>query len=758
MLVAITTCSTTSDTQRSDCSRVMAAVRERSLLSGSDSETSYCVPQTSGNRNSAPYHVSSTNLPWGVPHGAQTQIAGYFNRCELAQPMMPCVPLPTFGLSTVTPQIDSPMSASTPKQKSSNSVKSVLSSANRRASNPSFLSSLMAMQVTGPVGQKCERVTSPVSKSRSDSVMGYNSAFGVVDRNPFGGYLPNWQIGIPVRHYVGVTPGYYRSPFGSEMSHKMAAASPLMSSVDKTHPVVQYQDGPLDLSCPVVKVEPMLGAKSSKRDSIDNRHPSQVCNNDIVRDVSLSTHMSVSSDQRTFCTNNSASVPSYLLDSNGKRTHLYSPAAATFKCPSSSCSVPSCVSPVTPGDAASVTSVHVTAVTKSAFRPVTSTVSPGPNPLSLQPPIGASVRMKEMLVYDNRMLQMEFLELSARESSGVATATGRRLSVPQLQKLYRESVDRTETQRFQTLRGSMSETQRELVHSHYDQQRLLLLKDVRCMLHGEFVARPSPHSASNVTVQLPPIVSVAPVSNNQNITTQPYIDGHNTIRSYPESSSPDCYIGKGTKRKYLNQDAVCVLSEWYERHFDHPYPEDDDVDTLASRAEISASQVKKWMANKRVRSCNTLAFNGSIHPKKLQKLLQLKDCPPAPPMEPCTESLASPPEKCGNSKRMLNPSAVSFMNRWYYERQSYPYPTEDEKRCIAGATGITTAQVTCWFANKRNRSHNTRKMSAAHMLHKLNRKLELYNTMQRNRLSSAATCDGVSPRDVVACQTLTQVN
>ena len=738
----------------------MAAVRERSLLNGSDSQTSDFAPPTVGNRNSAPYLVSSTSLPWGVYPSEQTVAAGYFNRCVLDRPTMPCIPLPTFAPSVVEPligatmpgQIDSPLSASTPKLKSSNSVKSTLSNTTRRASNPSFLSSLMAMQVTSPVGQKCGLVTSSVSKTRSDFVTGYNSAFGVVDRNPFSEYVPNWQSGIPVRHYGGATPGYYCSPFGSEMSHEMAATSPLLSYVDKINPVVQSQDGPLDLSCPGVKEEPLPEVnlskrRLSKRDSSDNRQPVQVvCNNDNVREVSLSTQ----SYERTCCPSDISSAPSYLLDPNGKRTHLYSPAAKTFKCPSSSSAVPSRQSPMTAGDAASVTSASLTAVTKSAFRPVTSNAVP--NPLSL--PIGASVRMKEMLVYDNRMLQMEFLELAARESSGVAKTTERWLSVPQLQKLYRESVDRTETQRFQTLRGSMSETQRELVHSHYDQQRLLLLKDVRCMLHGEFVAC----GASNVTAQSPPIASVMPASNNHSINAQSFVDGSNAHRSYPESPSPDCYIGKGTKRKYLNQDAVCVLNEWYERHFDHPYPEDDDVDTLASRAEISASQVKKWMANKRVRSCNTLAFNGSIHPKKLQKLLQLKDCPPAPPSEPCIELLPSPPEKCGNSKRMLNPSAVSFMNRWYYERQSYPYPTEDEKRCIAGATGITTAQVTCWFANKRNRSHNTRKMSAAHMLHKLNRKLELYNTMQRNRLSSAAACDGVQPRDVVKCQTLTQVN
>lgn len=56
----------------------------------------------------------------------------------------------------------------------------------------------------------------------------------------------------------------------------------------------------------------------------------------------------------------------------------------------------------------------------------------------------------------------------------------------------------------------------------------------------------------------------------------------------------------------------------------------------------------------------------------------------------------------------LNNAALSVMNEWYEEHAENPYPTKAEKDDIAKRGGISLAQVKSWFANKRNRSHNTR--------------------------------------------------
>ncbi len=149
------------------------------------------------------------------------------------------------------------------------------------------------------------------------------------------------------------------------------------------------------------------------------------------------------------------------------------------------------------------------------------------------------------------------------------------------------------------------------------------------------------------------------------------------------------------------------------------------------------------MANKRVRSCNTLAYNGSVHPKKLEKLMQLRELSPFMPkgeefhpenMSPHSEGERASPGTAhpgnggvgggasngndaingyhskGRSKRMLPARAVEILNKWYFDHLSYPYPTEEEKAEIARQGGLHVSQVTCWFANKRNRSHNTKKV------------------------------------------------
>ena len=61
------------------------------------------------------------------------------------------------------------------------------------------------------------------------------------------------------------------------------------------------------------------------------------------------------------------------------------------------------------------------------------------------------------------------------------------------------------------------------------------------------------------------------------------------------------------------------MEEWYRQNFDHPYPSDAEVEQLACTGGITVNQVKKWMANKRTRTHNTLSFNGSVHPSNVRR-------------------------------------------------------------------------------------------------------------------------------------------
>lgn len=98
------------------------------------------------------------------------------------------------------------------------------------------------------------------------------------------------------------------------------------------------------------------------------------------------------------------------------------------------------------------------------------------------------------------------------------------------------------------------------------------------------------------------------------------------INTTPESS-PDKPSNSNSSRKYLSQTAVDMMESWYALNVQHPYPSDEVVKYIAQKGGVTVTQVKKWMANKRVRCFNTLAFNGSIHPKRLQRLQKSRQHP-----------------------------------------------------------------------------------------------------------------------------------
>lgn len=63
----------------------------------------------------------------------------------------------------------------------------------------------------------------------------------------------------------------------------------------------------------------------------------------------------------------------------------------------------------------------------------------------------------------------------------------------------------------------------------------------------------------------------------------------------------------GKKSKSLPEKAIAIMKEWYDLHFEKPYPNDDERRLMAEKGEISENQVKAWFANKRNRSSNTRA-------------------------------------------------------------------------------------------------------------------------------------------------------
>ena len=69
--------------------------------------------------------------------------------------------------------------------------------------------------------------------------------------------------------------------------------------------------------------------------------------------------------------------------------------------------------------------------------------------------------------------------------------------------------------------------------------------------------------------------------------------------------------------------------------------------------------------------------------------------------------------KCGNKQsqkksRLLPKAAVKILEEWYQENLSNPYPSREVTLSMASEGGITVEQIRKWFANKRNRSRNSK--------------------------------------------------
>ena len=95
--------------------------------------------------------------------------------------------------------------------------------------------------------------------------------------------------------------------------------------------------------------------------------------------------------------------------------------------------------------------------------------------------------------------------------------------------------------------------------------------------------------------------------------------------------------------------------------------------------------------------------SGVIHPKKRLKMLLIEEAR----VNPAAAARRAATQK--NRRHLLKESAVNALKRWYNDHKEHPYPTEAEKESLALEGDIKVCQVTCWFANKRNRCCKTEK-------------------------------------------------
>lgn len=64
-------------------------------------------------------------------------------------------------------------------------------------------------------------------------------------------------------------------------------------------------------------------------------------------------------------------------------------------------------------------------------------------------------------------------------------------------------------------------------------------------------------------------------------------------------------VRRNRKSPVTNEVAVRIMTNWYQRNSEHPYPSYETASVMAKTGGISVEQVKKWFANQRIRQGDT---------------------------------------------------------------------------------------------------------------------------------------------------------
>ena len=215
----------------------------------------------------------------------------------------------------------------------------------------------------------------------------------------------------------------------------------------------------------------------------------------------------------------------------------------------------------------------------------------------------------------------------------------------------------------------------------------------------------SPMSSTVVTAGL----TTSPVSEADSGYTSASPVDMTTSDDVTNSTMNSLYLGN---RKYLNPQAINLMEFWYQDNQQHPYPSIPDLNKLAHDGHITVAQVRKWMANKRMRSSNTTSRKpGQVFVHRQQRVREVS-CSRAVVSSSCSDTADQ--SRVDHYPRHFTPRVTAILNSWFEKNRSSPYPSEEEKEQLARDSRLTVKQIRYWFANKRTRTlrkHNVNKYS-----------------------------------------------
>ena len=178
----------------------------------------------------------------------------------------------------------------------------------------------------------------------------------------------------------------------------------------------------------------------------------------------------------------------------------------------------------------------------------------------------------------------------------------------QLEKFYQIQSTRIESDRvFHLCSSTAAPTLLPLVNQYFDMQQHTLIDNIELQIHCLLYQFLAPSSAEPLRV----------TSSSIKRCTIPKRTKYNSPEGLSDSSEANSIINildkcaennqhqKKTKPNPLNALAVRIMNNWYERNQNNPYPSNDTAEVIAKAGNITVEQVRKWFANKRMRSANT---------------------------------------------------------------------------------------------------------------------------------------------------------
>jgi hypothetical protein len=121
---------------------------------------------------------------------------------------------------------------------------------------------------------------------------------------------------------------------------------------------------------------------------------------------------------------------------------------------------------------------------------------------------------------------------------------------------------------------------------------------------------PSSSSSASSTSSMSPLQNPNKSDQYGSNTSDQYLDMsmseecmYNSQNSMSINNPASASSGNSNKvNRFFADGVVDILNKWFIENQNYPYPDENMTNILAKEANISAKQVRKWFANKRVRS------------------------------------------------------------------------------------------------------------------------------------------------------------